>query len=156
MFLRLFPIFRALEAQLARGNAETSRLEDALAEVKQEVAFWRGRTREWETRFLEADADAKKQREMVADFLSQLRFGRRIYAQSPALPEKLSEEMEPVARRRVQARVLVQQAEAQFRRDCQAYVKEQQEKLLAERAQAATPPAPPEAAPTEEPPLPVE
>jgi hypothetical protein len=154
-FLRLFAPFRALEADLsherelakltaeqlkaadvARDKAirDAFRLEHDLNVLRsrmeasdRERDFWHSKSEHWEAAFQAANADAIKARETVADFISQLRFGRRIFEHAPALPEKKPAD-QPIQKQRVQARVMVQQAEAQFQKDLADYARAKQSK----------------------------
>lgn len=145
-FLGLFPQYRSLEIELDRVLALARECQNRLsveatlcAERTQELVLCRAKAQEWEERYFAANADAQKARETVADFVSQLRFGRRIFEHAPAIPPQNSDEMKPVPKRRVQARTLVQQYEREYEAATAEYLSRQRMAAQSEREAARLP-----------------
>lgn len=101
-------------------SVEIQRVNDQLNVLDSDSAFWKAKAESWELKYDQANADAIKCRETIADWVSQRTFGRKIFEHAPALPQE-PKHMEPVHKQRIQARLAVQQAEQQFQKDLEAY-----------------------------------
>jgi chromosome segregation ATPase len=103
-----------------RALRDVGRLEHDIAALghkyeatRQEAEVWKASAAKWEAKFDEADAARVKAVETVADWVAQRTFGRKIFNHAPALPSE-SHQPRPIPKTRVQARLVVQQAERQF------------------------------------------
>jgi hypothetical protein len=82
--------------------------------AREQEQFWKERHRDLEAKYEEANQGRIKSTETVADWMSQMRFGRKIYEHAPALPEKTASELQPIMKTRVQARMRVQERENEY------------------------------------------
>jgi chromosome segregation ATPase len=116
----------------AREDADTrfTELFDQHQAAIDERRYWKQRAEHYEEQYQQANGKAIEAVEKVADWEAQRMFGRKIFDHSPALPERANIP-KPVTKGRVQARIVVQQAERQF------------EKALAEHNASRGNPAPP-------------
>lgn len=105
-FLRLFSAFRALESErdLLKGIVEDLRA----VQQRQER-----RIEDLTLRLDESRQGEVKATQTVADFMSQIHFGRKIYDHVPELPKAPNDRVEPVAKK-AQASDLVAKLEREF------------------------------------------
>jgi hypothetical protein len=98
--------------------------EARIAALEADLALWRAKAEHWQQQYETANTDAIRARETVADWIAQRTFGKSIFGQAPALPERPAHP-EPLRKGRVQARTLVQQADRLFEREYQNYMRSQ-------------------------------
>lgn len=116
-------LVQELQASLTQCRAEIAQARRDLEHAHTDVEYWKAKSESWEQEYKAANADGIHSREVTADFVSQLRFGVKIYDKAPTLPEKRPEDFKPILKQRVQARAKVQEAERQFAQDLAAYAK---------------------------------
>lgn len=95
-----------LHTELQRENAAKLQLQDRCRDLEADNLQLR-------TALTEAQAKTVHSTEMVADWLAQLQFGRKIYDGAPALPEHPAE-AEIIQRPRAQARLAVEEETRAF------------------------------------------
>lgn len=114
---------KELDESLAQCRLDVSGARQSLVRAEADIEYWKAKSDSWETEYKHANADGIHSREVTADFISQLRFGVKIYDKAPALPERRPEDFKPILKQKQQARDVVRQAERQFDKDLAAYYK---------------------------------
>jgi hypothetical protein len=99
--------------ELLQQGKDLERLAAERYDANERAKGWQAKAEHWQQQFEAANADAIASRETVADWIAQRTFGRSIFGKGPALPEQ-STHPQPVPKPRMQARVAVQLAEANF------------------------------------------
>lgn len=121
-WLRAFPVFRDLEARYKSQEGVIQNLRKTSAALTVRISVLRKQLKASDTRnheLIERIDEARKSEvhstQVVADFVSQLKYGRKIYDHVPELPETAPEiPFEGIRKSRPQARDLVAQAEREF------------------------------------------
>lgn len=134
-------LLRVRDGEIADASAAHARTAEALAETEERLRFWMAKAEDLDRRYEKANADAIAAREIVADWVAQRTFGRSIFQKAPPLPAE-SLHRKPVPRARIQGRLAVQLADAEF-------AKQEAEMLRHQREQAAAGKTPSPAAPAE-------
>lgn len=119
--LRLFSQFRNLEARyksqegvIQATEAREARNGMLLCELEEHLAKANARNAELMDRLDEARKGHIKATETVADFVAQLRYGRKIFDHVPELPDMNKELPQPQRKLKPQASDLVHEAERAF------------------------------------------
>ncbi len=105
-FLRLFPRYREAEMELDDLSAKLREAADARVRAEDESIYWRQRADDLEEQLLESHKREIEVREMITDFISQQRWGIKVFSRAPQLPAEPATPA-PIPTRRVQARHLV-------------------------------------------------
>jgi septal ring factor EnvC (AmiA/AmiB activator) len=107
-FLRLFAPYRILEAEIKNLSNLLNETAAARAKAQDDVIYWRERAEELDRRLQQSHANEIEAREIVADFISQQRFGFGVFNRAPQLPRE-SLEVQPIPPARIQARRLTRE-----------------------------------------------